>query len=83
MKGAVRGFVVGSFALIVTYTLLQDNVAKSLGIGSNIFAEALKRWMSPTSAAVPDRSRTLTSPPATPAKPSTSTPLPAPGGVWT
>jgi len=84
MRGAFRGFLVGSFALIVTYTVLQDNVAKSLGIGSNLVTEAIKRWMGPETAAVPDRSRSLTTAPTTPTKPSAATPLPAPnpGGIW-
>lgn len=80
----LKGFAVGSLALVVLYTLLQDNVAASVGLGGGIVTEAFKRWMSPTSAAVPDRSRSLTATPPAPVKPEgTPTPLPAPAGVWT
>lgn len=82
---ALKGFAVGSLTLVVIYTLLQDNVAASVGLGGNLVTEAFKRWMSPTSAAVPDRGRSLTTAPPAPVKPegTAPTPLPAPAGTWT
>lgn len=68
----MRGFVVGSLALIVLYVVVQPGSASKLSTGSNVLSSSFARLLSPDAAGVPQR-KTKT---ATTASPSAATPAP-------
>lgn len=55
MRSGVRGFVVGSFALIVLYVGLQPNSPRAVAAGGNVLIAGLRRLLSADVAGVPQR----------------------------
>jgi hypothetical protein len=51
----MRGFAVGTLALIALYALVQPNAAKAVTAGGNSFSAGLRRLLSPNVAGVPQR----------------------------
>ena len=54
----MRGFLVGSLALIVLYVAVQPGSAAKAQTGSNVLVSTLRRALSPQVAGLPDRGRT-------------------------
>ncbi len=51
----MRGFLVGSFALIVVYVAVQPGSAAAATAGGNVLVSALRRLLSGDVAGVPQR----------------------------
>jgi hypothetical protein len=54
----MRGFLVGSLALVVLYVLVQPGTAAKADTASGVVTTALKHLLSGDFAAIPDRSGT-------------------------
>jgi len=73
----MRGFLVGSLALIVLYALLQPNTGKAITAGGNSVSAGIRRALAPDVAGVPARR------PATAPKQGTvAPPIQEPPGLW-
>lgn len=53
----MRGFVTGSLALIVLYTVIQPKAAERTGKGANLLASMLYRALSPEVAGIPNKAK--------------------------
>jgi hypothetical protein len=74
----MRGFVVGSLALVVGYVLLQPGAAGKISTGGGLLAGGLRRLLSPTVAGIPQRGGvTKSGPQPTGAAPASSSVLPS------
>jgi len=51
----MRGFVVGSLALVVLYVGLQPGVARTAEAGGNVLVEGMRRLLSGDVAGIPQR----------------------------
>lgn len=51
----MRGFLLGSLALIVLYTALQPGSAKAAAAGGGVLVSGLRRFLSPDVAGIPQR----------------------------
>ena len=51
----MRGFLVGSFALVVLYVALRPNSPKAVAAGGNVLVAGLRRVLSPDVAGIPQR----------------------------
>src|SRR5882757_4629255 len=51
----MRGFLVGSFALIVLYAVLQPGAAGAAAAGGNVTVSGLRRLLSADVAGIPQR----------------------------
>lgn len=77
----MRGFAVGSLALIVLYAVLQPNAASTATSASNVLVAGMRRLLSPEVAGVPNRAKggtTVAEPPAAPSLGGTPVPIPNP-----
>jgi hypothetical protein len=63
----VRGFVIGSLALVVLYVGAQPNSAAAAQTGAGLLVGMLRRLLSPDVAGIPQRAGTATTAPAQPA----------------
>lgn len=70
----MRGFLVGSLALIALYALLQRNAAAGVEAGGNALVSGMRRLLSPDVAGVPQRGGQTQTPTAAPVP--NSPPLP-------
>jgi hypothetical protein len=50
----MRGFLVGSFALIVAYAVVQTPAARRIAAANDALAGLVERWLSSDVAGVPD-----------------------------
>lgn len=60
----MRGFLVGSLALIVLYVAVQPGSAAKAQTGSNVLVSTLRRALSPQVAGLPNRAKPAPPPPA-------------------
>ena len=51
----MRGFLLGSLALIVLYVVVQPGTAKAAQAGGNVLVEGLRRALSADVAGIPAR----------------------------
>jgi hypothetical protein len=66
----VKGFALGTIALIAAYLAVKPGAANAATQGGNIIVSALQRLLSPNVAGIPQRLRTGTA--ATPSSSTTS-----------
>lgn len=60
----MRGFVIGSLALVVLYALLQPGAADRVGQGSNVLVSGMRRILSGDVAGIPQRKTNTAGKPA-------------------
>lgn len=53
----MRGFAVGTLALIVAYVVVQRGSADKINTASGWFQQGMKRWLAADVAGVPNRSK--------------------------
>ena len=69
MNGFIRGFIGGSLALIVVYTLVQRGASSRVAEGSSTLVELMKAVFSPGRAGVSDHTHPHTTTTLTPTPP--------------
>lgn len=53
----MKGFVVGSLALIVLYVVVQPGSANKVDTASGWLQQGMRRWLASSVAGVPDRTK--------------------------
>lgn len=54
----MRGFLVGTLALVITYKLVQDKSAEKVAGGLGLLNTMFRRAMAPGVAGIPDKAQT-------------------------
>lgn len=58
MKSGIRGFVVGSLALIIFYVAIQEGASGKAETASNALIRGMRRLLSPEVAGIGDHTKT-------------------------